>query len=41
MALISLQQGLSHAKTHGYAMGAFNVLDTHFLNALSSVNISV
>lgn len=34
MALISLQQGLSHAKTHGYAMGAFNVLDTHFLNAL-------
>ena len=34
MSLISLAQGLSHAREHGYALGAFNVLDTHFLRAL-------
>lgn len=34
MALISLEQGLAHARLHGYALGAFNVLDTHFLRAL-------
>jgi len=34
MSLISLAQGLSHARQHGYALGAFNVLDTHFLRAL-------
>ncbi len=34
MALINLQQGLNHAAQEGYAIGAFNVLDTHFLNAL-------
>lgn len=34
MALISLAQGLAHAQQHGYALGAFNVLDTHFLRAL-------
>ncbi|MCE0489536.1 ketose 1,6-bisphosphate aldolase [Pantoea sp. Mb-10] len=36
MALISLAQGLQHAQQHGYALGAFNVLDTHFLRALFS-----
>ena len=34
MALISLAQGLAHAQQQGYALGAFNVLDTHFLRAL-------
>ena len=34
MALISLAQGLAHARQHGYALGAFNVLDSHFLRAL-------
>ncbi|WP_243077661.1 ketose 1,6-bisphosphate aldolase [Pantoea sp. MQR6] len=34
MALISLAQGLAHAQQHGYALGAFNVIDTHFLRAL-------
>ncbi len=34
MALISLAQGLAHAQKQGYALGAFNVLDTHFLRAL-------
>ena len=34
MALISLAQGLAHAQQHQYALGAFNVLDTHFLRAL-------
>ncbi|KAJ9432651.1 MULTISPECIES: ketose 1,6-bisphosphate aldolase [Pantoea] len=34
MALISLAQGLAHAQQNGYALGAFNVLDTHFLRAL-------
>ncbi|TCL06401.1 MULTISPECIES: ketose 1,6-bisphosphate aldolase [Sodalis] len=34
MALISLADGLAHARQHGYAMGAFNVLDTHFLRAI-------
>lgn len=34
MPLISLQQGLAHAQQNNYALGAFNVLDTHFLNAL-------
>jgi len=36
VALISLAQGLQHAQQHGYALGAFNVLDTHFLRALFS-----
>ncbi|SLK10691.1 fructose-bisphosphate aldolase, class II [Enterobacter sp. NFR05] len=34
MALISLAQGLAHAREHHYALGAFNVLDSHFLRAL-------
>lgn len=34
MALISLAQGLAHAQKQGYALGAFNVLDTHFMRAL-------
>ena len=34
MPLISLKQGLAAAKAGSYALGAFNVLDTHFLNAL-------
>jgi len=34
MALISLAQGLAHACEHQYALGAFNVLDSHFLRAL-------
>ncbi|MCZ7833254.1 ketose 1,6-bisphosphate aldolase [Atlantibacter hermannii] len=34
MALISLADGLAHARQHGYALGAFNVLDSHFLRAL-------
>ncbi len=34
MALISLAQGLAHAQQQGYALGAFNVLDSHFLRAL-------
>lgn len=34
MALISLAQGLAHAQQNGYALGAFNVLDSHFLRAL-------
>ena len=34
MPLISLADGLKHARVHQYALGAFNVLDTHFLRAL-------
>eukprot|EP00102_Acyrthosiphon_pisum_P017635 XP_008189126.1 PREDICTED: probable fructose-bisphosphate aldolase [Acyrthosiphon pisum] len=34
MSLISLAQGVAHAQQHQYALGAFNVLDTHFLRAL-------
>ena len=34
MPLISLADGLAHARAHGYALGAFNVLDSHFLRAL-------
>lgn len=34
MALISLAQGLAHAREQQYALGAFNVLDSHFLRAL-------
>ncbi|MEI8672818.1 class II fructose-bisphosphate aldolase [Vibrio sp. SA48] len=34
MALISLAQGLASAQKGNYALGAFNVIDTHFLNAL-------
>lgn len=34
MALISLADGLAHARQQGYALGAFNVLDSHFLRAL-------
>lgn len=34
MALISLANGLAHARKNGYALGAFNVLDSHFLRAL-------
>lgn len=34
MALISLADGLKHARENGYALGAFNVLDSHFLRAL-------
>ncbi|MGC6655237.1 ketose 1,6-bisphosphate aldolase [Pantoea sp. EEL5] len=34
MALISLAQGLAHAQKQGYALGAFNALDTHFMRAL-------
>lgn len=34
MPLISLADGLAHARQHRYALGAFNVLDTHFLRAL-------
>lgn len=34
MPLISLADGLEHARTHRYALGAFNVLDSHFLRAL-------
>ncbi|WP_042820788.1 ketose 1,6-bisphosphate aldolase [Yersinia wautersii] len=34
MALISLADGLAHARKNGYALGAFNVLDSHFLRAL-------
>ncbi|QFH69519.1 ketose 1,6-bisphosphate aldolase [Atlantibacter subterranea] len=34
MALISLADGLAHARQYGYALGAFNVLDSHFLRAL-------
>ncbi len=30
MALISLANGLAHARKNGYALGAFNVLDSHF-----------
>ena len=34
MPLISLADGLAHAREHRYALGAFNVLDSHFLRAL-------
>ena len=34
MPLISLADGLARARQHRYALGAFNVLDTHFLRAL-------
>ena len=34
MPLISLADGLEHAREHRYALGAFNVLDSHFLRAL-------
>ncbi len=34
MPLISLADGLAHARQHRYALGAFNVLDSHFLRAL-------
>ena len=34
MPLISLADGLAHAREHHYALGAFNVLDSHFLRAL-------
>lgn len=34
MPLISLAAGLQHAREHHYALGAFNVLDSHFLRAL-------
>lgn len=34
MALISLAHGLAHARANGYALGAFNVLDSHFLRAV-------
>jgi fructose-bisphosphate aldolase class II len=34
MPLISLADGLEHAREHHYALGAFNVLDSHFLRAL-------
>ena len=34
MPLISLKEGLQNAQQGAYALGAFNVLDTHFLNAL-------
>jgi len=34
MPLISLADGLEHARKHRYALGAFNVLDSHFLRAL-------
>ncbi|ADO50317.1 ketose 1,6-bisphosphate aldolase [[Enterobacter] lignolyticus] len=34
MPLISLAAGLAHAREHHYALGAFNVLDSHFLRAL-------
>lgn len=34
MPLISLADGLAHAREHSYALGAFNVLDSHFLRAL-------
>ena len=34
MPLISLADGLDHARKHRYALGAFNVLDSHFLRAL-------
>lgn len=34
MPLISLAEGLAHAREHRYALGAFNVLDSHFLRAL-------
>jgi len=30
MPLISLADGLAHAREHRYALGAFNVLDSHF-----------
>lgn len=36
MALISLAQCMVDAQRHGYAVGAFNVLDSHFLRALFS-----
>ncbi|GBU09405.1 fructose-bisphosphate aldolase class II [Gammaproteobacteria bacterium] len=39
MALISLKQGLSHAQKHGYALGAFNALDSHFINAIFSAGL--
>ena len=34
MPLISLAEGLAHAREHHYSLGAFNVLDSHFLRAL-------
>ena len=34
MPLISLADGLAHAREQRYALGAFNVLDSHFLRAL-------
>ncbi|MGL4858663.1 MAG: class II fructose-bisphosphate aldolase, partial [Enterobacteriaceae bacterium] len=34
MPLISLSNALSQATKHNYAVGAFNVLDSHFLRAL-------
>ncbi len=36
MPMISLADGLAHAREHHYALGAFNVLDSHFLRAPSS-----
>ena len=39
MALISLKQGLSHAQKHGYALGAFNALDSHFINAIFAAGL--
>lgn len=34
MPLICLAEGLAHAREHHYSLGAFNVLDSHFLRAL-------
>ncbi|WP_313017651.1 ketose 1,6-bisphosphate aldolase [Atlantibacter hermannii] len=34
MPSVSLADGLAHARQHSYALGAFNVLDSHFLRAL-------
>lgn len=34
MPLISLADGLAHAREHRYALGAFNVLDSHFLRVV-------
>ena len=41
MPLISLADGLAHARQHRYALGAFNVLDSHFLRALFAAALVV
>ena len=39
MPLITLKQGLQQAQQQGYALGAFNALDCHFINAIFAAGL--